>query len=146
MQVGEAEVVDPETTMIAEEGIAQLQKRETPRGSVSAAARRQIWTEESLTRLCSEAGKHAVSDSESFSTLSSTSVRIRLRRRQLGSEELNGHVLPAVGVDTTCDDEGVSPHLVIESETDGLPSFSAKEKRRHLIEIGTRDSVRHEGS
>jgi hypothetical protein len=99
-----------------------------------------------LTRLGAQSCKHTISDPQSFSTLSATSVGISRRRSQFGPKELDCDVLPAVGVDAARNDESMGPHLVIESEPDSFATFTAEEESRHLVKVGGTDSVGDERS
>jgi len=111
-----------------------------------ASRRKEMWKRErereGRTRLGPEAGEHAVRDPERLATFCARSCALG---RQLGPQELDRDVFPAVGVDAARDDEGVRPHLVVERVGDGLAPLAAEEELGHVVEIARTDAVADEG-
>ena len=66
------------------------------------------------------------------------------RGHELGLEEFVGDVLPAIGVDAAGDDKRVRPHRMLDGVADGFAAVALEEVSRHLVEVGSCDSVGHE--
>lgn len=95
-----------------------------------------VWIQRALTRISSETRKHAVRHTQAFSTIRDWSNSIETRA-QFRSQKLVHYILPAVGVDTTRDNEGVCPEVVIQRVLDSFASFPAEEKVGYLVEISS---------
>jgi hypothetical protein len=67
------------------------------------------------------------------------------RGHEFGLEEFVGDVLPAVGVDAAGDDERMRPHRMFHGVADGFAAVALEEVSRHLVEVGSCDSIGHEG-